>query len=93
MSIDARVETVHINEDGSGSLKLVDRNRSSCRGQPCLNFKSAPEEITALNGLEIWGGASSIMLGEIEIAKRVGYTEIHFCGSDTFKQAIARKLG
>lgn len=89
MSIDARVEYVSLNEDGSGSLHLVNRTPTSLRGQPQLHFASAPYEVTALNGLPIWGGDSFIMLGEIEIAKREGYTRISFSERDVFLAAVA----
>ena len=88
MSIDAKVKTVHHYEDGSGQLDLVGRKPGENPGQPVLSFKTAPHEVTALNGLEIWGGANGIMLGEIEIAKRIGYTRIEFCDDETFKNAV-----
>lgn len=74
MSINAIVRTVYHNEDGSGLLALDGEER----GQPELHFDSAPHDVTALNGLQIWGGDSSILHGETEIAKRRGYTGIEF---------------
>lgn len=94
MSIDARVETVFINENGSGRLALIDRPANvdgvpGIKGQSSLSFETAPEEVTALNGRDIWGGSDSIMLGDREIAKRQGYTRIVFVDDETFKAAVA----
>lgn len=78
MSIDARIKYVRHNEDGSGSLVLEPSNPTACAGQSELHYDKAPEEVASLNGRQIWGGSSSIMLGETEIAKRIGYTRIEF---------------
>lgn len=89
MSIDANVAYVQLNEDGSGSLHLCDRVPEGSRGQSRLHFDTAPYEVTALNGLSIWGGASHIMLGDIEIARREGYTQISFSERERFLAAVA----
>ena len=94
MNIDARVRAVIHNEDGSGRLELDDRpgqpsGMPGIKGQRSLRYDTAPEEVTALNGLDIWGGANSIMLGDMKIAERVGYTGIKFCDSKTFKAAVS----
>ena len=78
MSISGIVETVYHNEDGSGRLKLKPAKRGEPVGQPCLYFDSAPHDVTALNGRHIWGGASTILYGQTEIARREGYTKIRF---------------
>ena len=93
MSIDAVVQTVIINEDGSGELRLIDRparrgQNDGIAGQSSLHFDSAPEEVTALNWLPIWGGADQIILGERKIADRIGYTKICFVDRETFIKAI-----
>jgi hypothetical protein len=93
MSIDARVRAVHFNEDGSGKLNLIDRpahpgGTPGCAGQSALHYDRAPHEVTALNGLDIWGGSEEIILGDIRIAKRVGYTRIEFVDDETFKRAV-----
>jgi hypothetical protein len=96
MSIDARVKTVYHYENGSGKLELVDRPPSrpndtgGIKGQSSLCFDSAPEEVTALNGLDIWGSSGSVMLGDIEIAKRIGYTGLAFCDGEKFKEAVRK---
>lgn len=93
MSIDAKVECVYINEDGSGRLELIDSEPGRIAGQKSLSFDSAPEEVTALNGCIIWGGSESIILGDVKIADRVGYTKIKFVDSEIFKQAVSKYNG
>jgi hypothetical protein len=89
MAIDAYVAYVETKEDGSGTLHVCDRIPNGSRGQSRLHFDTAPYEVTALNGLPIWGGASQIMLGDIEIAKREGYTRISFSEREQFLAAVA----
>lgn len=93
MAIDAQVAYVELQEDASGALHLCDRvgvgRPDGNRGQPSLYFATAPHEVTALNGLPIWGGSGQIMLGEREIAKREGYTRIAFTGREAFLAAVA----
>lgn len=77
MSIDAKVSSAVFDENGDWLFKLEGQER----GQPCLHSKraSTPLDADLLAGQHIWGGASSIMLGETEIAKRLdGYTAIKF---------------
>ncbi len=88
MSIDANVAFVECKEDGSGTLHLCDRVPNGLRGQSRLSFDAAPYEVTALNGLPIWGGSSQIMLGDKEIAKRLGYTRISFSERESFLEAV-----
>lgn len=94
MSIDAVVKTVIINENGSGHLILeeLDKHHNVFnRTSNFLNFDKAPEEVTALNGLRIWCGQSIIMLGDIKIAARKGYTNaIEFCPNEEFKDAVSK---
>lgn len=92
MSIDARVFAVICREDGSGELRLVDRPGSppGIAGQKALRFDQAPHEVTALNGLDVWGDSSSLMLGTMLIARRDGYTKITFCDTETFKEAVRK---
>ena len=93
MSIDARIETIIRNEDGSGQLRLVDRPRlrpgdtPGIAGQSVLRFDAAPRDVTDLQGQDIWGGDSQIMLGDTKIARREGYTKIRFVVVD-FREAI-----
>ena len=94
MSIDANVAYVELKEDGSGVLHLYDRVASHGQidgicGQNRLHFETAPYEVTALNGLAIWGGSDFLMLGEKKIATRQGYTRISFIEREPFLAAIA----
>ena len=89
MAIDAHVAYVELKENGSGTLHLCDRVPDGSRGQARLHFNAAPYEVTALNGLAIWGGDSFIMLGDTEIAKREGYTRISFIEREPFLAAVA----
>ena len=93
MSIDARVRAVYLHENGGGSLELEDRPAipggvPGIAGQDRLSFDSCPEEVTALNGREVWGNDARLMLGDVEIAKRVGYTRIEFHDRETFIRAV-----
>lgn len=77
MSIEAIVDQVYHGENGNGRMILKPPTNGDNPGQTELHWDSdGPHDVTALNGCLIWGGASSIMLGEIEIAKRDGYTKI-----------------
>ena len=89
MAIDANVAYVECREDGSGTLHLCDRIPNGSRGQSRLSFETAPYEVTALNGLQIWGGGSFIMLGDKQIATREGYTRISFTERESFLAAVA----
>lgn len=94
MAIDARVQSVICRENGSGELRLIDRpsrrpgEPEGCKGQPVLTFTEAPYEVTALNGLDLWGGSGSIVLGSVIIAERTGIQSIRFLDDDTFRFAI-----
>lgn len=95
MSIDARVDFVEFYEDGGGKLHLIDRpprrqgDTPGVAGQSALCYDSGPYEDTALNGCDIWGNDSVIMLGDRKIATRVGYTKIRFVDGEEFKKAVA----
>lgn len=89
MAIDANVAYVELKEDGSGTLHLCDRVPEGSRGQSRLHFETAPYEVTALNGLSIWGGSTQLMLGDHKIATRDGYTRISFIEREPFLAAVA----
>ncbi len=89
MAIDANVAYVECREDGSGTLHLCDRIPNGSRGQSRLHFDTAPYEVTALNGLSIWGGDNQIILGSKFIASREGYTHISFIEREPFLAAVA----
>ncbi len=83
------IVTVYLDENGGGRLDLKPAKRGEPTGQSVLHFDNAPEEVTALNGRLIWGGANMVMCGDRLIGMRSGYTRIDFVDSDTFKAAIA----
>lgn len=90
MAIDANVAYVELKEDGSGVLHLCDRVPEGSRGQSRLHFTDAPYEVTALNGLSIWaGGSGPVMLGDMSIGTREGYTGISFTEREPFLAAVA----
>jgi hypothetical protein len=84
VSIDARIECVIRRADGSGKLILIDRpprgpgENPGIAGQRVLYFGESPEDIVGLNGRDIWGGTTEIMLGEQRLALRRGYNHICF---------------
>lgn len=90
MSIDARVRAVIHKENGGGRLMLEKRRvrHAGSPGQSELCYDDAPYEVTSLNGTEIWGSDSTIMLGENKIADRDGYTGLKFVDRETFKGAV-----
>jgi hypothetical protein len=97
MSIDARVESVFYRQNGTGHLNLIDRpakegQTAGIAGQMMLHFEHAPRNVFELVGTDIWGGDSGIMLGEVEIAKRNGYTGIVFEGYGTIAEAVGKFL-
>lgn len=92
MSIDARVETVIHNEDGSGELRLIDRparkgGTPGVAGQRVLSYSKAPYTVTSLNGCDVWGGSGQLILGDRKIADRQGYTHIKFVSDEEFTDA------
>jgi hypothetical protein len=86
MSIDARVDDVTVHASGAGELRLKDRpgrpgrgpQDAGIAGQTVLFFDRCPPDVWKLEGKDIWGGANNIMLGDVEIAEREGYTKIRF---------------
>lgn len=74
MSINGSVKTVHFFENGEGYLELVGDEK----GQKRLHFITAPHDVTALNGRQVWGSGDTLMHGETQIARRHGYTRISF---------------
>lgn len=86
MAINGSVKYVHCYEDGSGFLELVGEER----GQPQLSFNTAPHDVTALNGLQVWGGSGELMHGETKIADRLGYTSINFV-VDSLGEVVAKE--
>lgn len=87
MSIDAKVNSVIVGIHGEGYLALIDRSNG---GQSRLYFELSPSTVIALNNCNIWGNSESIMLGDKEIATRIGYTRIKFVKDSLFTIALER---
>lgn len=84
MSLDAHVQSVHRNPDGSGELTLIDRparpgGTPGCAGQRRLVFLESPADVVRLAGTDIWaGGDGPVLLGDAKIGRRHGYTKVEF---------------
>jgi hypothetical protein len=93
MSIDARVHKVLINPDGSGRLELIDRparggRTAGERGQANLDFQVSYPSVAQLEGCDIWGNDSVIMLGDMTIAIRTSDREIRFVPQRIFESTV-----
>lgn len=76
MSIDAKIDKVTNESDGTAILHLVDRDEYHSRGQSRLTVLNPVPGLQHLEGECIWGNASCIMCGDVQIAVRESYTEI-----------------
>jgi hypothetical protein len=63
---------------GSPTSRAAGPERAGIAGQTVLFFDNCPGDVWKLEGKDIWGGANNIMLGDVEIAEREGYTKIRF---------------
>jgi hypothetical protein len=80
MIIDARINEVYRNNDGSGRMEID--------GQPPLHFVSSPPDVSTLQGARVWGNAGVIMLGDTSIAAFITYKQIKFVPDKQFSEAI-----
>lgn len=79
MSIDAVIERVTRNANGTATLHLGPRDGEG-PGQSRLTVLNPPPSLEAAVGTEIWGGGESIIVGrETKWADRIGYTKIRLC--------------
>lgn len=76
MAIDAVVERVTYEVDGTAILHLSDRDSQSCRGQKQLTVINPKPHMESVVGCCIWGNASQIMVRDKVWAKRLNYTTI-----------------
>ena len=76
MSIDAKVELVTYEPDGTATLHLGPRTNQDGPGQPQLTVVNPRPHLDALEGSCIWGNASTIMVGDTKLADRLSYTTI-----------------
>lgn len=88
MSIDAKVQDIYLEKDGTGELVLSGRKSGEHPGQTKLKYQKAPYNIMGLKGLDIWGDSANIMLGNTKIARRLGYTRIEFINDDALNYAL-----
>jgi hypothetical protein len=100
MSIDAKISgVVRQSSDGSGWFTLIDRPATSpgesagIAGQGALSFAASPESIIRLSGLNIWGSAEAIILGEVVIADRISHARIRFRHADVIDHALEQLFG
>lgn len=93
--IDAKIQQIFIDEDGSGRLRLVDRparkpgEPPGVAGQGWLRFDAAPECLPLLAGREILGDPETITLGGVIIADRVSSAGITFRHAEEIRAALA----
>lgn len=86
MSIDANITAIERDGDGDFVMKLHQPNKTRIAGRRTLIIMlPIPDNIYYLVGKKVWGGADSLMCGEIEIGKRIGYTRVRLS-----QEAIAK---
>jgi hypothetical protein len=98
MNIDARVQDVLFNGDGSGRLELIDRpaRRGQApgeRGQANLNFQASYPSVARLEGCDVRGNDRIIMIGDMAIAIRTSHTEIRFVPRRIFETVVESYKG
>lgn len=76
MSIDAKIELVTYEQDGTVRLHLGPRTKRDGPGQPVLTVLNPKPRMEVLEGMDIWGNANVIMLGDTHWADRESYTTI-----------------
>ncbi len=77
MSIDAKIELVTYEPDGTVQLHLGPRDpKVGPAGQSVLTVLNPKSGMEVLEGMCIWGGDSSIMVGDKELGRRESYTTI-----------------
>jgi len=88
MSIDARIVGVRIT-DKACCLILEPRDKRTLAGQPIFEIVNPPPDYKTLEvliGECVWGGAGELMIGEIKIATRIGYSKIELISIDFLKK-------
>jgi hypothetical protein len=78
VSIDATIERLVYNEDGTAEIHLIDRGPLGCAGQPKLVITNPPPSpgLDWCVGKDIWGGCGTIYMKSQPWADREGYTKI-----------------
>ncbi len=79
MAINAIIESADEENDGTVRLSLKSAGEDAC-GQTFLYVINPPENIEAfvkaVEGVQIWGGSSEILIGQKKWASRIGYTSL-----------------
>ena len=78
MSIDATIVGVTYLPGGDARLTLEQPGRSRVAGQQAFIVVDAPPGLEHIIGEHVWGGCSSLMIGETEVAQRIGYTRLRW---------------
>ena len=79
MSIDAVIEAVERNDDGTADIVLGSRKTrdgDSCSGQSRMTVENPPPGFEACVGTKVWGGGETLMVGDTKWADRIGYTRL-----------------
>lgn len=75
MSIDAIVENVEMQPDGTCDFLLVAADdRRAPAGQRRITILNPKPRMDYFIGEYIWGGACELMIGQVKFAERIGYT-------------------
>lgn len=79
MSIAAKVVGISYFQNHSAKLFLEDANQQDCAGQLIFCADGiVKHSLDCLIGEIVWGGSGFLMLGNRQVAKRIGYTRIVF---------------
>jgi len=78
MAINAIISGVTVKPDGSVRLALdpYDEGPAGQKALTIVNPPAPPEILECCIGTHIWGGGSSIMVGDTKWAERLTYTRI-----------------
>jgi hypothetical protein len=79
MAIDAVIQDVTHNQDGTATLHLGPRQTKhgdSCPGQSRMTVVNPPCGLEAAVGTEVWGSSESVYVGDTKWADRIGYTRL-----------------
>jgi hypothetical protein len=76
MAIDAKIDRVTYEPDGTATLHLVSRDGQSSPGQKSLTVLNPKPAMEVLEGECIWGSSSTIMYRDTHWADRESYCTI-----------------
>lgn len=86
MSIAATVSDVREGDDPAlilGPIGGDGPDRNDKPGQPVLHVVNRPcPPLRGFIGMKVWGGAGQLMIGETQVAERIGYTRIRLKEAD-----------